>query len=231
MAVLDISVDYLYVTSTQVVGYIKIGSLEYGNHVVAHSIDITLGTPTNAGSAIFGSIPEAAAYYFGVYGQTIIDDLNTTLGTSHTLGTYTINRTQEESRGEAALQAQITAINSRSFANPSRTLNTAFQVSTTRDAIVNYSVDIACTLALLVGQSGTVFLEYADNQTFTTNVKEVSRFVNTNTATLNVSVTLTQAVTGVLGGLIPTGKWVRLRTANNTGTPTFNFRSSQEVLI
>lgn len=119
----------------------------------------------------------------------------------------------------------------RVFANPTRSLNSAFQISTTRDALVSYSVDIAATATLIGGQTGTVFLEYADDSGFTTNVKETSRFLNGNSVSLAIAVTVNQNVTGTLSGLIPAAKYVRIRTANTVGTPTFNFRSSQEVLV
>ena len=119
----------------------------------------------------------------------------------------------------------------RSASNPARSLNSAFQPSTTRDALVTYSVDIACTLSLTTGQTGTVFLEYADDSGLTTNVVEVARCVNGNTGTLAIGLNLTQNVTAGLGGYVPAAKFVRLRTANTVGTPTFNYRSGQEVLL
>lgn len=119
----------------------------------------------------------------------------------------------------------------KTFNYPTRSLNTAFQPSTTKDVAVAYSVDIACSLSLVTGQQGTVYLEYADNSTFTTNVVEVARFVNGNTGTLTVGLALTQNATGTLSGIIPAGKHVRLRTQNNTGTPTFTYRRAQEVTL
>lgn len=119
----------------------------------------------------------------------------------------------------------------RSFANPTRTLNSAFQISTTQDAIVNYTVDIAATISLTSGQAGTVTLQYADDSGFTTNVKTVQSSVNGNTGSLTLGLNLTQTATAALGGVIPTGKYVKIITANTTGTPTFTMRSAQEVLI
>ncbi len=136
------------------------------------------------------------------------------------------------------IQAMIAAATSSlpmpvpmSFANPSRTLNSAFQVSATRASYVNYSVDIATSVSLAGGQVGTVFLEYANDSGFTSGVTEVGRFVNGQTGTLVVGLTLNQTNTAQVQGLIPAGKYVRLRTANTTGTPTFTFRSAQEVLM
>lgn len=120
----------------------------------------------------------------------------------------------------------------RSFANPGRSLNgSAFQISSTRDAVVSYSVDVACTLSLTSGQQGTVYLRYADDSGFSTNITEVCRFVNGNTGTLTIGLNLTQNATGTLSGVIPAGKYVKLVTENNTGSPTFTYRRAQEVLL
>lgn len=97
--------------------------------------------------------------------------------------------------------------------------------------MVNYSIDVATTLSLTTGQTGTVFLEYADNSGFTTNVVEVGRFVNGNGGSLTIGLNLSQTVTGNVGGMIPANKYARIRTANTTGTPTFTYRSGQEVLV
>jgi len=120
---------------------------------------------------------------------------------------------------------------SPSFSNPTRTLNSAFQPSTTRNALVSYSVDIACSATLIGGQTGTVFLEYADDSGFTTNVVEVGRFVNGNSVSLAIAITVNQTNTGTISGMIPANKYVRLRTANTVGSPTFNYRVGQEVLL
>lgn len=113
----------------------------------------------------------------------------------------------------------------------SRSLNSAFQLSATRNALVNYSVDVSCALSLTSGETGTVFLEYADDSGFTTNVVEVCRFVNSNTGSLAIGLNQIQAITSAISGFIPLNKYCRMRTANTLGTPTFNFRSGQEILL
>lgn len=121
---------------------------------------------------------------------------------------------------------------SSSFSYPSRSLNTVYQNSSSNQNLMgNYAVDIACTISLTTGQSGLVILEIADNSGFTTNVQELNRCANTNTGTLTIGLNLTQTVTATLGGVVPPGKYYRLRTVNTTGTPSFTFRSSQEVLL
>lgn len=119
----------------------------------------------------------------------------------------------------------------RSQSSASRSLNSAFQISSTRDCFANYSVDIATSLTLTTGQAGTVYLEIASDSGFTTNLQELARFVNGNTGTLTIGLSLAQNVTGTLSGYIPSGYYARLRTQNNTSTPTFTYRSGQEVLL
>ena len=119
----------------------------------------------------------------------------------------------------------------RSQSSVSRSLNSAFQPSSTRECLVNYSVDIATSLTLISGQSGVVFLEMASDSGFTTNVQELGRFVNGQTGTLTIGLSLSQNVTGNLSGYLPAGYYCRLRTSNTVGTPTFTYRSGQEVLL
>lgn len=117
----------------------------------------------------------------------------------------------------------------RTFTNPSRSLNSAFQPSSTKDVLASYTVDVACTISLVTGQAGTVTLEYADDSGISSNVVTVQTAVNGNTGSLTIGLNLTQTATCTLSGMIPAGKYVRIRTANTTGTPTFTARAMQEV--
>lgn len=133
-------------------------------------------------------------------------------------------------RGDGSL-ATFPTSTSRSFSAVAVTLNSATQISTTRDSLVSYSVDISCTLSLTGGQTGTVFLEYADDSAFTTNVVEAARTANGNSGTLTIGLNITQLSTASVSGAVPAGKYRRLRTANTLGTPVFTYRSGQEVLL
>lgn len=124
----------------------------------------------------------------------------------------------------------VTSSISRTFTNPSRSLNTAFQVSATQDAFVSYTVDVGATLTITGGQTGTVTLQYADNSGMSTNLVTVQSSANGNTGTLTVGLSLTQTSTAALTGRIPAGKFVRIATANTVGTPSFTFRAAQEVI-
>lgn len=123
------------------------------------------------------------------------------------------------------------SVASRSFSYTTRALNTCFQVSATRDASVSYAVDIAATLTLSGGQQGTVFLELFTDSGCTAGAQEVTRATNGNTGTLTVGLNTVQTNTARLQGVVPAGMYLRLRTANDTGTPSFTARPGQEVLL
>lgn len=127
--------------------------------------------------------------------------------------------------------SELAAMSTRSQSSPIRSLNTAFQVSTTKDAIVHYSVDISTTVSLTGSQVGQVILEIATNSAFTTGVQSLQEFSNGNTGSLVVGLVLTQLNTACVNGVVLAGYWVRLRTVNVTGTPVFTFKRSQEVLF
>lgn len=119
----------------------------------------------------------------------------------------------------------------RTFTNPTRSLNTAFQISSIQDVQVSYAVDVATALSLTSGQTGTVVLEYADDSGFTVNVTKLLDGQSSLTGTLVIGLGLNPTNTVPLYGTVPAGKYVRLRTVNTTGTPTFTFRYAQEVLL
>lgn len=142
-----------------------------------------------------------------------------TLATVATSGSY----------NDLSNKPTIPTLPTYSQSSVSRTLNSNFQPSTTRNTLVNYSVEIATTLSLSGGTVGTVFLEIsADGSTGWT---ELSRFTNGNTGALTVGLNINQNMTSTLSGTVPAGYYVRLRTVNTTGTPTFTYRSGQETAI
>lgn len=159
----------------------------------------------------------------GLSGGTITGSGTISLPNTGTAGTYAGVTTDAQGR--------VTAGTTYSFANPSRSLNSSFQIDASRPVLVSYTVDIGATLTLSGGATGTVFLEYADNSGMSTNLVTLGSTVNGNTGTLTVGLTLTQTASASLVGVIPAGKYVRLRTANTSGTPSFTFRSAQEVLL
>jgi hypothetical protein len=113
----------------------------------------------------------------------------------------------------------------------SRSLNSAFQVSTTRNALVTYSVRISTTATLSGGQTGDVVLEIASNSGFSSNVQTLSMAENGLSIGIAISITVDQVQTFTVSGFVPAGYYVRLRTVNTAGLPTFAYRAGQEVLL
>lgn len=127
-------------------------------------------------------------------------------------------------------QGRVSAGTNRSQSAATRALNTAFQVSATRDANVQYSVQTTITASIAGGQDGDVFLDIASDSGFTTNVQSLDVAPCSQTYTLAVALQGVQKCAAQVRGYVPAGYYVRLRTVSNTGTPAFLFRLAQEVL-
>lgn len=133
-------------------------------------------------------------------------------------------------RGDLAWTT-LPTVAARSFSYPTRSLNTCFQPSATRDAYVTYNVDIGTSLSLSGGTAGLVTLNTYTNSGCSTGTQEVSHFVNSNTGALTIGLALNQSATAVLKGIIPSGNWAKLVTSNVVGTPNFVTPTAQEVLF
>jgi hypothetical protein len=112
-----------------------------------------------------------------------------------------------------------------------RALNTIYQINATRPAWVTYSVQLVVTASLSGGQNGDVILEIASNAAFTSNVQTLSISGLGQTYSLAVAIQGVQPQTGVVSGFVPAGYYARLRTVNNTGTPTYLYRAGQETIM
>lgn len=123
----------------------------------------------------------------------------------------------------------IPTIPTHTFSPVTRSLNTCFQPSSTRDMIVDYGVEIATTSTLVSGGVGSAFLETFTDNACTLGTQEVARVTNGNVQTLGLTVTMTQTFGSMLSSVIQAGQWVKIRTANVTGTPTFTARPGLEV--
>lgn len=125
-----------------------------------------------------------------------------------------------------------------SFNNsPSRslvsTVNAAngFQVSSTRNSDVRYSVTINTTVSLSGNATGYVVLEICPTNSATgSDWIEVGRVTSGQSGTLVIGLTLTQQGGGQLAASVPAGWYTRIRTVNTAGSPSYTLNSSQEVL-
>jgi len=139
------------------------------------------------------------------------------------------NLPQSAVSGLVAALANIPGAPSQSSA--SRTIGTSgWQLSTTRNATVSYSVSIATALSLTGGSAGYVSLEIASDSGYTTNLQEVARVTNAQTGTLTIGLALNQTISATLSGFVPAGYYARLKSTNITGTPTYTYVVGQETL-
>lgn len=108
---------------------------------------------------------------------------------------------------------------------------TGFQVSSTRDAMVSYSTKITTTATIAGGQEGYVVLEIAPTNSATAgDWKEVARVTNGQALSLALTLQSIQPISGSLSAMVPAGYYVKVRSVNTTGTPSYSMVSGQEVL-
>lgn len=101
---------------------------------------------------------------------------------------------------------------SLSVNNVSRSLNSSFQISTTRDAIAIYCVRFALQTTLIGSQGAGVHLETSpDNSTWTTIASDTA---STGIA-LAIAITLNTTQGAQVMATVPKGYYVRLRTTGN----------------
>lgn len=106
-----------------------------------------------------------------------------------------------------------------------------FQVSSTNNATVSYSITIVATATIGGSSSGYVVLEIAStNSTNPSDWKEISRVSNGISVTLALTLQSIQTVGGTVSGAVPAGYYVRERSVNVAGTPTYTYNSGQEVV-
>lgn len=130
----------------------------------------------------------------------------------------------------------------RSFTNnPSaKTIQTVaasangFQLSSTRDSQVSYSVTVTSLVQIgaATNVSGYVVLEVAATNSSTAgDWQEIARVGTGQNISLALALGSTQTVSGDLAGMVPIGYYARLRSVNTNGNPTYAYNSGQEVLL
>lgn len=136
-------------------------------------------------------------------------------------------------------KGRVTAANNLSFNNSViPTIQTVAaagngtQVSSTRAAILNFSVTINTSVSLSGNSTGYVVLEIAATNSSTSgDWTEIGRSPSGQSGTLVVGLVLNQIGGGQIGGVLPSGYYYRLRSVNTAGTPTYTVNSGQVVTI
>lgn len=108
---------------------------------------------------------------------------------------------------------------------------TGTQISATRDAEVRYSTTIVTTSNLAGSQNGTVVLEIAPTNSATaSDWSEIGRCTNGTSYTLAIAIQGVSTQACQITGYVPAGYYEKIRSINNSGTPTYTYNSGQEVL-
>lgn len=109
-----------------------------------------------------------------------------------------------------------------------------FQISSTRDTLANYTVTVssAVQVGLVTNVSGYCVLEVAATNSATAgDWKEKARVGTGQNVGLAVALSSTQTATASLFAMVPAAYYVRLRTVNSNGTPTYTYITGTEVLV
>lgn len=130
-----------------------------------------------------------------------------------------------------------TAVPARAVSTETRSIvtgtgATGFQVSSTRDAIVNYNVTIATTATIGGSATGVIALEMASTNSATPgDWVEVGRVTNGQSISLAIALQSIQTLGQQLGCFVPAGYYLKLRSINTSGTPTYTYNSGQKVIL
>lgn len=109
----------------------------------------------------------------------------------------------------------------------SRTLNSNFTISATKQVVVNYSISLSVTNPLLVGNStAAAYLEYSINSG--SSWIPVSDGLIASSVGITVTVAITNTQTQILSGTIPANALVRIRTTT-AGTASVVYVRGQET--
>lgn len=133
-----------------------------------------------------------------------------------------------------ALEVAPSFTNGASRSLTTGTGGTGFQVSATRNAVVNYSVTIATAvqIGVVTNVDGYVVLEIAPTNSATAgDWIEIARAAQAQNIGLAVALSSTQKGGGNLTGIVPAGWYAKIRTVNLQGTPAYTYNSGQEVLF
>lgn len=107
-----------------------------------------------------------------------------------------------------------------------------YQISATDNTSVFYSININTTATIAGSSDGYVVLEISPTNSATAGSwVEIARSRNGQAISLAVALQSVQNITSEVMGVAPGGYYVRLRSVNNNGTPTYTFVSGQEVTI
>lgn len=156
-----------------------------------------------------------------------------TLATVATPGTYSGVTVNAKGLTTAGTTRSFNQSPGRAIVSVAAAAN-GFQVSSTRDASVNYSVSVTAAVQIGVVTSVEGYVSFqicATNSSTAADWLEVGRSTNGLTIGLALALSLTQKTGGQIGGIVPAGYYARMLSVNVSGTPTYGYISGQEILL
>lgn len=115
----------------------------------------------------------------------------------------------------------------RAQTQPSRSIGTAWQPSTSKHTMVIASLTATCELTLVGGEAGHIDVLVGPTSSPTMVVGSVP-CANTGTVVVGISSTVTTG--GAVSYLVRPGDWVLVQTTNTTGTPSYTLSVVEETL-
>lgn len=190
-------------------GYVAAATSSIQSLSTQEAADITLNTQINAN--LFGTsttmTAQAASTTNGLMTQTQSDKLDA-MAANLPWSWGTTTRSITTSTGSAG-----------------------FQVSATRNSSDRYNVTVSTTATIGGSSGGYVALEVAPTNSATAgDWVEIGRCGQAQTITLAIALQSVQTVSCQLSADIPAGYYAKLRSVTSSGTPTYTFNSSSEVL-
>jgi hypothetical protein len=171
-----------------------------------------------------------AATYNSSTGVLNVPSYSFSLPNVGTPGTYVSVTTDSQGRVTSGNALSINNSPGRSLVTVAAAAN-GWQVSSTRNAEVRYSVTIVSTASLSGAQSGYVVLEICPTNSSTAgDWVEIARVSNGQSVALAIALTAVATGGGQINGTVPAGYYVRQRSVNVSGTPTFSTNGQQEIL-
>lgn len=212
----------------------KIADVDYGGNIEGTIVGLTntttsLQNQVNSTNSTLGTLASTVS--------ALSPQLNigAFMGNNASTSPYIASSTQNGFMS-ASMASKLAGITTRSMATSTHSIvtgtgATGFQVSSTRDAEVRYSTTIVTTSSIAGSQNGTVVLEIAPtNSATSTDWTEIGRCTNGTSYTLAIAIQGVSTQACQITGYIPSGYYAKIRSVNNSGTPTYTYNSGQEVL-
>jgi hypothetical protein len=116
------------------------------------------------------------------------------------------------------------------------TINAAngFQPSATRNTSCSYSITISATATGLIGGASSGYVVYeicSTNSATGSNWTEIGRWTNGQSINSLLTLSSTQPIGSDVMKIVPAGWYVRLRSVNVSGSPSYTVNSGQEVAL